>query len=70
MKIDEKNPKHIIAADGMVLHRTVGTSFTAKEVFLGKVKVDGVLVEDKVENYEEITRPERKEPKHGRKENE
>lgn len=68
MTIDKNNPKHLIADEGKVLHRKVGTPFTAQQVFLGKVKIDGVLVEDKVENYEEIVRPERKEPKHARKE--
>lgn len=54
MKIDELNPKHLIADEGKVLRQISSGIIIGSEVYLGKVLIDGELVDDFVENFEEI----------------
>lgn len=57
MKIDKKNPKHLIADEGKVLRRIVGFPMSGNDVVLGKVLIDGEIVDDTIENYEEVEEP-------------
>ena len=54
MTIDPNNSKHLIADDGKMLKQISSNIVLGKEVFLGTVVIDGQLVEDTVENFEEI----------------
>ena len=54
MTIDPNNSKHLIADDGKMLRQISSNIVLGKEVFLGTVVIDGQLVEDTVENFEEI----------------
>ena len=54
MTIDPNNSKHLIADDGKLLKQISSNIIFGKEVFLGTVVIDGQLVEDTVENFEEI----------------
>ena len=54
MTIDVNNPKHIIADEGKVLRQISSGIIMGNEVYLGKVMIDGQLVDDFVENFEEI----------------
>ena len=57
MTIDVNNPKHLIADEGKVLKQISSGIIMGKEVYLGKVMIDGQLVDDFVENFEEINEP-------------
>ena len=57
MIIDNNNPKHITAEDGMVLVRMVGYPLCKKDVILGNVVIDGVEQPDSVDNYIEVAPP-------------
>jgi len=57
MTIDVNNPKHLIADEGKVLKQISSGIIMGKEVYLGKVMIDGQLVDDFVENFEEIDEP-------------
>ena len=54
MKIDSKNENHLIASDGMVLVQVSSGIVFGKEVFLGKVMIDGEIVDDFIENFIEF----------------
>ena len=54
MTIDVNNPKHIIADEGKILRQISSGIIMGNEVYLGKVMIDGQLVDDFVENFEEI----------------
>jgi len=58
MTIDPKNPKHLIADEGKVLKQISSGIIMGTEVWLRKVVIDGVEMDDFVENYEEIVEPE------------
>lgn len=58
MKIDGNT---LIADEGKILIRRVGYPLKGKVVHLGKVNIDGKLVEDVASNWEEIDEPARKE---------
>ena len=57
MTIDVNNPKHIIADEGKILKQISSGIIMGKEVYLGKVMIDGQLVDDFVENFTEIDEP-------------
>ena len=57
MTIDVNNPKHLIADEGKVLKQISSGIILGIEVYLGKVMIDGKLIDDFVENYEEIDEP-------------
>jgi len=57
MTIDVNNPKHLIADEGKVLKQISSGIIMGKEVYLGKVMIDGKLVDDFVENFMEIDEP-------------
>ena len=57
MAIDVNNPKHLIADEGKVLKQISSGIIMGKEVYLGKVMINGQLVDDFVENFEEIDEP-------------
>lgn len=54
MTIDVNNPKHLIADEGKVLKQISSEIILGTEVFLGKVIIDGKLIDDFAENFEEI----------------
>lgn len=54
MKIDSKNENHLIASDGMVLVQVSSGIVFGKEVFLGKVMINGEIVDDFIENFIEF----------------
>lgn len=54
MTIDVNNPKHLIADEGKVLKQISSGIILGYEVFLGKVIINGELVDDFPENFEEI----------------
>jgi len=54
MTIDVNNPKHLIADEGKVLKQFSSGIILGYEVFLGKVIINGELVDDFPENFEEI----------------
>lgn len=47
----------LIADKGKVLRRTVAYPLTGNTITLGKVLIDGELVDDKAEYYKEIDAP-------------
>lgn len=57
MTIDVNNPKHLIADEGKVLKQISSGIILGTEVYLRKVMIDGKMVDDFVENYEEIDEP-------------
>ena len=57
MTIDVNNPKHLIADEGKVLRQISSGIILGTEVYLRKVMIDGKMVDDFVENYEEIDEP-------------
>lgn len=59
MIIDPKDSKHIIADEGMVLRRISTQEIYGKEVYLGKIVVDGQVVDDQASNFDEVAEPER-----------
>ncbi len=63
MTIDVNNPKHLIADEGKVLKQISSGIILGTEVYLRKVMIDGKMVDDFVENYEEIDEPEIKDNK-------
>lgn len=54
MTIDVNNPKHIIADEGKILKQISSGIIMGYEVYLGKVMIDGQIIDDFVENFEEI----------------
>lgn len=54
MTIDVNNPKHLIADERKVLKQISSGIILGYEVFLGKVIINGELVDDFPENFEEI----------------
>lgn len=54
MLIDENNEKHLIAEEGMVLLQLSSGIIFGKEVFLGKVVIDGEIIDDFIENFIEV----------------
>lgn len=54
MTIDPLNIKHLIADEGMVLMRISNQEIYGKEVILGKIMVNGMMVDDVPENFCEI----------------
>jgi len=54
MTIDPQNPKHLIADEGKVLKQISSGIIMGTEVWLRKVVIDGIEMDDFVENYEEI----------------
>lgn len=57
MIIDPTNSKHIIADEGKILRQISSGIIMGNEVYLGKVMIDGKLVDDFVENFDEIDEP-------------
>ena len=57
MTIDVNNPKHLIADEGKVLKQISSGIILGTEVYLRKVMIDGKMVDDFIENYEEIDEP-------------
>lgn len=55
MTIDQNNPKHVIAEDGMVLYRLSNGDIYGTEIALGLIP--NTVVEDVVENFGEMTPP-------------
>lgn len=58
MIIDPKDIRHIIADEGMVLRRISTQEIYGKEVYLGKIVVDGQTVDDQASNFDEVAEPE------------
>ena len=54
MTIDPNNSKHLIADEGKVLRRISTTEIYGKEVFLGKIKIGNVVMDDVPENFDEV----------------
>lgn len=54
MTIDPLNIKHLIADEGKLLRRISNKEIYGKEVILGKIMVNGKIVDDVPENFEEI----------------
>ena len=57
MNIDPTNEKHIIADEGKLLKQKSSNVIFGTDVFLGTVIIDGELVEDTIDNFEEIDMP-------------
>ena len=51
------NSKHIIADEGKLLKQKSSNVIFGTDVFLGTVIIDGELVEDTIDNFEEIDMP-------------
>ena len=67
MTIDPNNSKHIIADEGKVFQRIVSEEIYSEEIYLGySYYIGGVLQdpphEDKIEDFEEIDKPQDEEP--------
>lgn len=54
MTIDPLNFRHLIADEGKVLRRISTQEIYGKEVILGKIMVDGMMVDDVSENFDEV----------------
>lgn len=54
MTIDPNNEKHIIADEGKMLRRKSTGLILGEEVFLGLIMENGVMVEDKASNFDEV----------------
>lgn len=58
MRIDEMNPKHLIADEGKVFKCKCHGAILGSEVYLKEIMQNGLLLADSADNYEEVDAPE------------